>query len=81
LHRFFNFFSKHLFRRLCTDFLETLPYDDTTIGLSAIENLSFTFTQVPLKEFREQKPYFGDFLDIVSRFCNIIPYCEEILDF
>ena len=26
----------------------------------------------PLKEIREQKPYFGNFLDVASTFCDVI---------
>jgi len=39
----FFYFQTLFLRRLCTDFLETLPHD---IGLSAIENLSSKFSYV-----------------------------------
>ena len=46
---------KHCLRRLSTDFLETLRQD---VGSSAIENVPFAFSLVPLKEICGRKPHF-----------------------
>jgi len=50
-------FQTHFFRRICTDFLETLPQDVVSL---AIENMPSTFISVPLK-IRGQKPHLVDF--------------------
>jgi len=56
-----SFFQTLFLCRFCTNFLETLPHG---VGLSAIENVSSTFSYVPIKEIRGQKPHFGDFVRI-----------------
>jgi len=54
-----RFFQTLFLRRLCTDFLETLPH---AVGSSAIET-SPTFVYMHRKEIRGQKPHFGDFFE------------------
>ena len=69
------FFDTRFLRSICTDLLQTLPYD---VCSWAIENISCKFSYVPLKEIRG-KPIVGDFSDTTSLFCNIILYYEQIL--
>jgi len=50
------------------------------VGSLAVENICSKFSYVPPKN-GDKTPYSAIFPDTGSRYCNIISYCEEILQF